>query len=80
MTTTLKFDDNGWRHLSSKVLEHVSGLKFEQDESNEIKVVQSSVLVFIKNLKNEGVSQEQAERLLEKLSVQVKAYFSSSLH
>lgn len=80
MKTPPKFAANGWRRHSNGVLEHVSGLKFEPDAANEMKLVQSSLLVFIENVRNEGVSQEQAERLLKKLTLQAKEHFLGLLH
>lgn len=80
MTSLPKFAPNGWRRHSNGILEHVSGLQFEPDQAGGMKLVQSSLLVFIENVKNEGVSQEQAERLLKKLTIQAKEHFIGLLH
>ena len=75
MSTLPKFAANGWRRMENGHVQHLSGLEFAPDQQTGMKVVSDSIPVFIRNLKNEGATAQQAERLLQKLTQQAAEQF-----
>ncbi len=70
-----RFDTNGWRRLADGRIQHISGIEFMRVPDGDVQILKDSLPVFIQNLKQEGVELEMAEKLLLKLSVQVKEHF-----
>ena len=70
-----RFDTNGWRRLADGRIQHISGIEFMRVPDGDVQILKDSLPVFIQNLKKEGVEVEMAEKLLLKLSVQVKELF-----
>lgn len=69
------FDTNGWRMLADGRIQHISGIEFMRVPDGDVQILKDSLPVFIQNLKKEGVGLEMAEKLLLKLSAQVKELF-----
>lgn len=76
MSTLPKFAANGWRRLDNGNVQHLSGLEFAPDPVERLKLVDASLPVFIKNLRHEGATEQQAERLLHKLTLQAAEQFT----
>lgn len=70
-----KFSANGWHRLSTGALQHVSGAEFMKTSNGAVEISQDSLRVYIKNLKQEGVSEAKAHALLLKLVQQAEQHF-----